>query len=63
MSHHIAYEQTPMGKMIRIHKREGWQVWPTPFQFGVQGRKMFARLRFRGALAAHNRRRRPLPHS
>lgn len=52
-----------MGKMIRCNKRDGWQVWPTPFWFQVRGAHMFKRWSFKGTRYAHNRRRKPLRRS
>lgn len=49
-----------MGKMMRVNKRVGWEVWPTPFWFHVEGGRLFKRWSFKGTRYAHNRRRKPL---
>jgi len=51
-----------MGKMMRVNKRTGWEVWPTPFWFHVEGARLLNRWSFKGTRYAHNRRRKPLRH-
>jgi len=49
-----------MGKMILIHKRNGWIVWPTPYWFHVRGLLIIKRWQFKGTRYAYNRRCKPL---
>lgn len=49
-----------MGKMVRWTKRGGWVVEFTCYQHHIHGLHLFQRLRFRGALLAHNKRKRPV---
>lgn len=62
-SHHEQGAPDHMGKMIMMRKRDGWQVWPTPFWYRVRGAQMFKRWSFKGTRYAHNRRRKPIRHS
>lgn len=58
MNRQFPPQRGPMGKMVETLR--GWQVWPTPYWYHIDGLMFFAWARFKGARLKHNRRARPV---